>query len=114
MYYIMNEMVKYIINNMHHSYKLIIKVVYFLYKGGSKMKRLGLMLLTAAGSVAIYEYLKKVGVTDEITGRIKRIVGSATDDVGMQVEGLFDTGKGKAKSAFNDAKEAVEDVVEDL
>lgn len=78
------------------------------------MKKLGLLLLTAAGSVAIYEYLKKVGVTDQITGRIKRVVGSATDDVGMQAEGLFESGKGKTKSVLHDAKEAVEDAVEDL
>ena len=78
------------------------------------MKKLGLLLLTAAGSVAIYEYLKKVGVTDQITGHIKRVVGSATDDVGMQAEGLFESGKGKTKSVFHDAKEAVEDAIDDL
>lgn len=78
------------------------------------MKKLGILVLTAAGSIAIYEYLKKVGLTDQITGQIKRTIGSATGDTGMQVEGLFDSGKGKTKEFFQDAKESVNDVVNDI
>lgn len=78
------------------------------------MKKLGLLVLTAAGSIAIYEYLKKVGLTDQITGQIKRTIGSATNDRKMQAEGLFDSGKGRTKEFFHDAKEAVDDVVNDI
>lgn len=78
------------------------------------MKKLGFLILTAAGSVAVYEYLRKIGVTDQITGQLKRAVGSVTEDRSLQAEGLFETGKGKTKEFFQDAKSVADDVIDDI
>jgi uncharacterized protein YjbJ (UPF0337 family) len=47
------------------------------------------------------------GKVDELKGRAKQGVGSATHDAGLQTEGLVDEAKGKAKQAYGDVKETV-------
>ncbi len=49
------------------------------------------------------------GKIDELKGKAKQGIGKATDDPGVQGEGLVDEAKGKIKQAFGDAKEAVKD-----
>lgn len=47
------------------------------------------------------------GKVDELKGKAKQGVGKATDDPGMQGEGLVDEAKGKVKQAYGDFKDAV-------
>lgn len=78
------------------------------------MRKLTALFITAAGSVAIYEYLRKIGVTDQINGKVKSAIGSVTKDRSLEVEGLFDTGKGKTKEFLHDAKTTAEEVLDDI
>ncbi len=47
------------------------------------------------------------GKVDELKGKAKQGVGSATGDTELQTEGVIDEGKGKIKQAFGDLKDAV-------
>jgi uncharacterized protein YjbJ (UPF0337 family) len=47
------------------------------------------------------------GKIDELKGKAKQGVGKATDDPGLQGEGVIDEGKGKLKQAYGDFKNAV-------
>jgi uncharacterized protein YjbJ (UPF0337 family) len=47
------------------------------------------------------------GKIDELKGKAKQGVGRATDDPGLENEGVFDEVKGKVKQAFGDVKDAV-------
>lgn len=78
------------------------------------MKKISAFLVTAVGSIAIYETLKRYGIIDQINGKIEQAVGKSTDDPGLQIKGMFTSGKGKVKEAFEDTKDAFEDAVEDF
>lgn len=85
------------------------------------MKRLGLLALTAAGAVALYEVLRRNGTVDKLKGEIKKAAGAATDDIGLELEGHFDTGKGKVKEVVDDVKQGAkrvkkeaEEIVEEI
>jgi uncharacterized protein YjbJ (UPF0337 family) len=47
------------------------------------------------------------GKLDELKGKVKQGVGKATDNPGLQGEGLLDEAKGKVKEAYGDVKDAV-------
>jgi uncharacterized protein YjbJ (UPF0337 family) len=47
------------------------------------------------------------GKVDELKGKTKQAVGRATDDPGLQGEGVVDEAKGKVKQAFGDVKDAI-------
>ncbi|HEX4165238.1 MAG TPA: CsbD family protein [Bryobacteraceae bacterium] len=47
------------------------------------------------------------GKVDELKGKAKQGVGKATDDPGLQGEGIVDETKGKVKQAFGDVKDAI-------
>ncbi len=47
------------------------------------------------------------GKVDEIKGKAKQGVGNATDDPGLQTEGVVDEVKGKVKQAFGEFKDSV-------
>ena len=47
------------------------------------------------------------GKVDELKGKVKQGIGKATDDPGLQGEGMVDEAKGKVKQAYGDAKDAV-------
>lgn len=49
------------------------------------------------------------GTVDELKGKGKQTVGKATDDPGLQGEGMVDEAKGKIKKAFGDVKETIRD-----
>jgi len=49
------------------------------------------------------------GKVDEIKGKAKQGIGDATDDPGLQGEGLVDEAKGKIKQTYGDVKEAIKD-----
>jgi uncharacterized protein YjbJ (UPF0337 family) len=49
------------------------------------------------------------GKLDELKGKAKQGIGNATDDPGLQSEGLADKVKGKTKQAYGDVKEAIKD-----
>jgi uncharacterized protein YjbJ (UPF0337 family) len=49
------------------------------------------------------------GKVDELKGKAKQGIGNATNDPGMQGEGVVDEVKGKAKQAFGDVKETIKD-----
>ena len=47
------------------------------------------------------------GKVDELKGKAKQGVGKATDDPGLQGEGVMDEAKGKVKQAYGDMKDAI-------
>jgi uncharacterized protein YjbJ (UPF0337 family) len=47
------------------------------------------------------------GKVDELKGKAKQGIGQATDDPGLQGEGVLDETKGKLKQAYGDLKEAI-------
>lgn len=49
------------------------------------------------------------GKVDELKGRAKQGVGGATDDHGLQAEGVLDEAKGKVKQAYGDVKQSIKE-----
>ena len=49
------------------------------------------------------------GKVDEVKGKAEQGVGKATNNPGLQGDGIVDEIKGKAKQAYGDVKEAVKD-----
>ncbi len=47
------------------------------------------------------------GKVDELKGKVKQGVGKASDDPGLQGEGMLDEAKGKVKQAYGDLKEGI-------
>ncbi len=47
------------------------------------------------------------GKYDELKGKAKQGIGKATDDPGLQGEGLVDEAKGHVKQAYGDVKDAI-------
>lgn len=81
------------------------------------MKKLGLVALGAigaVGAVALYEYLRREGVVDQVKGEAKRYAGSATNDRKLEAEGMLDVGKGKTREVVEDVKDAAKDTVKDI
>lgn len=54
------------------------------------------------------------GKTDDMKGRAKEAVGDLTGDKDLQREGKVDQASGKIKDKAKDAKELVEDKVDDV
>ncbi len=54
------------------------------------------------------------GKMDDVAGRIKRQAGEWTGDQDLQAEGTKDQAKGKAQNTLGKAKEAVQDIKDDL
>ncbi len=78
------------------------------------MKKIFKTTLVIIGSVATFEVLRRNGVIDQVTGKIKQAVGEATDNRKMQAEGKFDQARAKAKKFFKEAKTATEESLEGL
>jgi uncharacterized protein YjbJ (UPF0337 family) len=58
-----------------------------------------------------------MGITDKITGRVKKAAGDLTDDASLRREGRQEERKGKAKEELEQAHEKADDKareVEDL
>ncbi len=47
------------------------------------------------------------GKVDEVKGKAKQGIGKATDDPGLQGEGVLDEAKGKIKQAYGDLKDTI-------
>ena len=47
------------------------------------------------------------GKLDELKGKAKQGIGRATDDPGMQGEGVVEEVKGKVKQAYGDLKDTI-------
>jgi uncharacterized protein YjbJ (UPF0337 family) len=54
------------------------------------------------------------GTSDEIKGRAKQAVGDVTDNDDLKREGRADETSGKVKNKLDDAKDWVEDKVDDI
>ena len=50
------------------------------------------------------------GQTDNMKGKVKEEIGEHTDDDKLEREGKRDQAKGKAKDAWEDAKDAAHDI----
>ncbi len=72
------------------------------------MKKTKTFIITAVGSIVIYEAMRKSGLLDRLTGEIKKRVGHATNDPDLEFEGMIDKGKGTVKGWVHDLKETVE------
>lgn len=51
---------------------------------------------------------------DKVAGKAKEVTGSVTDNDKLEAEGKVDQVIGKAKDAFEDVKDKIEDGVNDL
>jgi uncharacterized protein YjbJ (UPF0337 family) len=49
------------------------------------------------------------GKLDELKGKAKQGVGQASNDPGLQGEGVVDETKGKVKQAYGDLKQTIKD-----
>jgi len=47
------------------------------------------------------------GRVDELKGKMKKGIGKATDDPGLQAEGALDEAKGKLKQAYGHLKDGI-------
>lgn len=47
------------------------------------------------------------GKVDELKGKAKQGIGRATDDPGLETEGVLDEAKGKVKQAYGDLKDTI-------
>jgi uncharacterized protein YjbJ (UPF0337 family) len=54
------------------------------------------------------------GKTDELKGRVKEAAGDLTDNKDLQREGKTDQATGKVKQKVEDAKDWVEDKIDDI
>ena len=76
------------------------------------MKKLFKTILAIIGSIATFEVLRRNGVIDQLTGKVKQAVGEATGNKQMQAEGKFDEAKGKTRKFVSDVKESAKETVE--
>lgn len=74
------------------------------------MKKTKTIVVAAVGGILVYEVMRKTGLLDRIVGEIKMRVGTVENDPKLQLEGLYDKGKGYGKKIINDTKEALKDV----
>ncbi|HEY1948657.1 MAG TPA: CsbD family protein [Bryobacteraceae bacterium] len=49
------------------------------------------------------------GKLDQLKGKVKQGIGKATDDPGLQGEGVLDETKGKLKQAYGNLKDTIKD-----
>ena len=54
------------------------------------------------------------GKVDEVQGRAKSAVGNVTGDDKMKGEGEMDQAKGKLKQGFEDAKDKIGDLIDNV
>ena len=50
-----------------------------------------------------------MGITDKLTGRVKKAAGDLTDDASLRREGRKEERKGEAKDQLSNAQDRVED-----
>jgi uncharacterized protein YjbJ (UPF0337 family) len=55
-----------------------------------------------------------MGITDKLTGRVKKAAGDLTDDASLRREGRKEERKGEAKDQLANAQDRVEDKAEDV
>jgi uncharacterized protein YjbJ (UPF0337 family) len=77
------------------------------------MKKFIAGAIAAVGSIALFEALRRKGVVDQVTGKVKESLGQATEDKEMEAKGVFDQAKGKTKEFVSDVKEAMNKSVDD-
>ena len=52
------------------------------------------------------------GFTDQVQGKVKKVVGEITGDQKTKAEGMIDQVVGKTKEAVSDTKDVIEEVAE--
>ncbi len=77
------------------------------------MKKFLAGALALAGSVAAFEFLRRKGVVDQVSGKVKKVVGEVTENKEMEAEGVFQQSTGKAKEFASNVTEAVKENFED-
>jgi uncharacterized protein YjbJ (UPF0337 family) len=55
-----------------------------------------------------------VGITDKVTGRIKKAAGDLADDASLRREGRQEERKGEAKEELSEEKERVQEKAEEV
>lgn len=78
------------------------------------MKKTTGFLMTAIGSIVVYEALRRNGVLDRVKGSFEQEYGKLTQDPKLQAKGLFHSTKGEVKDVIHDVKESVEDSIEEI
>lgn len=78
------------------------------------MKKTFAFLLTAVGSIAVYETLKHYGVIDQVRGKFEQGYGKVTNDPMTQVKGVFHSGKGELKETVQDVKQTISNTIDDI
>lgn len=78
------------------------------------MKRLIGLGLSVVGAVAIFEYLRRKGIVDQVKGEVKRFVGNVTDNEQLETEGVIDTVKGKTLKVVYEVKHVAKETIADI
>lgn len=78
------------------------------------MKKVLGTLAVVAGSVAVYEFLRRQGVIDQISGKVKETAGTLSEDHSLEAKGSVQKLRGHAKSFVEDVKDEAKDVAEDV
>ena len=73
------------------------------------MKKTTAFVITALGSIAVYETLKRYGVLDKARGKFEQEIGKSTGDRKLQAEGVYHSVKGEVKGTVQDIKDSIHD-----
>lgn len=71
------------------------------------MKKYIVLGIAIIGGVAAFEYARRTGLLDQVTGKVKRVTGELTDDKGLQIEGILESSKGKIKEVTQNVKDHI-------
>ncbi len=75
------------------------------------MKKVRNFTLTVVGSIVIYEALRRTGTLDKIKGEVKLRTGKFLEDPKLQLEGIFDIGKGAIKKTVHESEDWLDNLI---
>ncbi len=71
------------------------------------MKKFMAGIIATLCSILLFQALRRKGVLDQVSGKVKESLGQATNDKQMEAKGVFSQAKGKTKEFVSDVKKAV-------
>lgn len=78
------------------------------------MKKTTALVITAIGSIAIFETLRRNGVLDKVKGKVEQKIGRANNDPILEAKGLLHSGTGHVKASLHNISESIHDTIDDL
>lgn len=77
-------------------------------------KLLGVTIITAVASIALYETLKHYGKIDQIKGKYLQEYGKTTGDLSTRTKGIYHSAKGEVKETLAHTKDAIQDRIKEF